>query len=221
MGYRWDFGFLLGYTELIWKGVLVSMGYCVVTIVIGLILGLVCGLSLMSRHRLITFPVRAYVEAFRCTPLLVQLVWMYYALPAVINVDIPAYLAAGLTLTLYIGSFYTETFRAGVQSIERGQWNAGRALGMTPYQLMRRIILPQAVKRMIPPFINLSVIQLKNTSLISIMAVGDLLYQGTIITAATYRPLEVYTLIALIYFAILYPATVYSQRVEARLAISD
>jgi polar amino acid transport system permease protein len=221
MTYRWDFGFLLGYTELIWKGLLVSMAYCVGTILIGLVIGLVCGLSLLSRHRVITFPIRAYVEAFRCTPLLVQLIWIYYALPVVIKVDIPAYWAAGITLTLYVGSFYSETFRGGIKSIERGQWDAGRALGMTSVQLMRRIILPQAVKRMIPPFINLSVIQLKNTSLISVLAVADLLYQGTIITAATYRPLEVYTLVAVVYFVILYPATAFSQRLEVRLAVSD
>jgi polar amino acid transport system permease protein len=86
---------------------------------------------------------------------------------------------------------------------------------------MRHVILPQAIKRMIPPFMNQSIIQLKNTSLVSTIAVGDLLYQGTIITAATYRPLEVYTMVAVIYFVVLFPLTMAAQQVERRLARSD
>lgn len=220
-GYRWDFSIFEEYWEIILKGIFVSVGYCVGTILVGLILGLVCGLILLSKRRLLIIPVRTYVEAFRCTPHLVQLIWIYYALPVVINIDIPNYFAAALALTLYIGSFYTEIFRGGVQSIEKGQWDAGRALGMRKHQLMKRIILPQAIKRMVPPFINQSIIQFKNTSLISVIAVGDLLYQGNIITSATYRPLEVYTLIAILYFIILYPMTLIAKRLEVRLAISD
>jgi polar amino acid transport system permease protein len=220
-GYRWDFSIFGEYWEIILKGILVSVGYCVGTILIGLVLGLVCGLILLSKRRLLIIPIRSYVEAFRCTPHLVQLIWIYYALPVLINVDIPNYFAAALALSLYIGSFYTEIFRGGVQSIEKGQWDAGRALGMRKHQLMKRIILPQAIKRMVPPFINQSIIQFKNTSLISVIAVGDLLYQGNIITSATYRPLEVYTLIAILYFSILYPMTVIAKRLEVRLAISD
>jgi polar amino acid transport system permease protein len=220
-GYSWDFSIFQEYWGIILKGVLVSVGYCVGTILVGLILGLVCGLVLLSKRRLLIIPVRSYVEAFRCTPHLVQLIWIYYALPVLLNVDIPNYFAAALALSLYIGSFYTEIFRGGVQSIEKGQWDAGRALGMRKHQLMKRIILPQAIKRMVPPFINQSIIQFKNTSLISVIAVGDLLYQGNIITSATYRPLEVYTLIAILYFSILYPTTVIAKRLEVRLAISD
>lgn len=221
MGYDWDFYFVWGYSFLFVKGVLISLVFCLVSISLGLIVGLFCGLSLLSRYRWLTFPVRSYVEAFRCTPLLVQIIWMYYALPVIIGIDIPASIAAGLALTCYISSFYTEIFRGGVVSIERGQWDAARALGMTHVQLMKRIILPQAIKRMIPAFMNQSVIQLKNTSLLSVIAVGDILYQGVVITAATYRPLEVYSLVAVIYFVILYPSTVLAQRLERRLAVSD
>lgn len=221
MNYAWDFYFIWRYWHLFLKGVSVSVGFCVVTIALGLIIGLLCGIGLLSRHRLLTFPIRGYVEAFRCTPLLVQIIWMYYALPVILKVDIPATLAAGLALTCYISSFYAEIFRGGVISIERGQWDAARALGMTRSQLMKRIILPQAIKRMVPSLVNQSVLQLKNTSLLSVIAVGDILYQGSVITAATYRPLEVYTIAAIIYFVILYPSTVLAQRLEARLAISD
>ena len=112
---------------------------------------------------------------------------------------------------------YVEIFRAGVMSIGRGQWQAGRALGMTYAQLMRRIVLPQAVRRMIPPLVNQSITQLKNTALLYVVAVPDLMYTSSIITAETYRPLEVYTSAAVIYLIILYPLTLFAKRLETRV----
>ena len=220
-GYAWDFSFLWAYRWLILTGLGVTIAYTVGTILLGLVIGLVTGLLRLSRNPMITAPLVAYVEIFRCTPLLVQIVWFYYALPVILGIDIPAHVAAVLVLSLYTGAFYAEIIRGGVNSIERGQWDAARAVGMRRSQVMRHVILPQAVKRMIPPFMNQSIIQLKNTSLVSTIAVGDLLYQGTIITAATYRPLEVYTMVAIIYFAVLFPLTLAAQHVERRLARGD
>jgi len=220
-GYAWDFSFLWAYRWLILAGLGVTIAYTVGTILLGLAIGLVTGLLRLSRNPMITAPLVAYVEIFRCTPLLVQIVWFYYALPVVLGIDIPAHLAAVLVLSLYTGAFYAEIIRGGVNSIERGQWDAARAIGMRRNQVMRHVILPQAVKRMIPPFMNQSIIQLKNTSLVSTIAVADLLYQGTMITAATYRPLEVYTMVAIIYFLVLFPLTLAAQQVERRLARAD
>jgi polar amino acid transport system permease protein len=220
-GYAWDFSFLWAYRWLILTGLGVTIAYTVGTILLGLMIGLVAGLLRLSRNPMITAPLVAYVEIFRCTPLLVQIVWFYYALPVVLGIDIPAHIAAVLVLSLYTGAFYAEIIRGGVNSIERGQWDAARAIGMRRRQVMRYVILPQAVKRMIPPFMNQSIIQLKNTSLVSTIAVADLLYQGTIITAATYRPLEVYTMVAIVYFLVLFPLTLAAQQVERRLARAD
>ena len=220
-GYAWDFSFLWAYRWLILTGLGVTIAYTVGTILFGLVIGLVTGLLRLSRNPMITAPLVAYIEILRCTPLLVQIVWFYYALPVVLGIDIPAHVAAVLVLSLYTGAFYAEIIRGGVNSIERGQWDAARAIGMRRRQVMRHVILPQAVKRMIPPFMNQSIIQLKNTSLVSTIAVADLLYQGTIITAATYRPLEVYTMVAVIYFLVLFPLTLAAQQVERRLARAD
>lgn len=220
-GYTWDFSFLWAYRWLILTGLGVTIAYTIGTILLGLLVGLATGLLRLSRNPVMTAPLVAYVEVFRCTPLLVQIVWFYYALPVVIGIDIPAHVAAVLVLSLYTGAFYAEIIRGGVNSIERGQWDAARAIGMRRRQVMRHVILPQAVKRMIPPFMNQSIIQLKNTSLVSTIAVADLLYNGTIITAATYRPLEVYTMVAVIYFLVLFPLTLAAQRVERRLARAD
>ena len=217
MHYQWDFVFLLRYAPLFWRGILVTLAYTAGTISLGLIIGLLVGVGRLSKSRLLNFPLIAFIEAFRCTPLLVQIVWFYYALPVLLGIQIPAVVAAVLTLSCYTGAFYAEIFRGGIISIERGQWDAARALGLRSWTMMRMVILPQAVKRMIPPFVNQSITQLKNTSLVSTIAVPDLLYNGTLVTADTYRPLEVYTVVALIYFALLFPSTMLAQWYERRL----
>ena len=218
MGYQWSFSFLLRYTHLFIVGVEVTLAYTVGTVLLGLLLGLLIGLGRLSRSRLVNMPLVALIEVFRCTPLLVQIVWFYYALPVILNIQIPAVAAATLVLSFYTAAFYAEIFRGGIISIEAGQWDAGRALGLRSWPLMRLVVLPQAVRRMVPPFLNQSIIQLKNTSLVSTIAVPDLLYQGTLITADTYRPLEVYTAVAVIYFVLLFPATRLVQWYEGRLA---
>src|SRR3954463_14031583 len=221
MPYVWDFAILGKYSHLFWLGLGWTIAYTIGTILLGTLIGLVVGILRLRRLPVIDWLLVAYIELFRCTPLLVQIVWFYYALPVVLGIDIPAHVAAILVLSLYTGAFYAEIVRGGVNSIERGQWDAARAIGMRRRQVMRHVILPQAVKRMIPPFMNQSIIQLKNTSLVSTIAVADLLYQGTIITAATYRPLEVYTMVAIIYFLVLFPLTLAAQQVERRLARAD
>jgi polar amino acid transport system permease protein len=219
--YNWDFSFLWMYRWLLLKGLGLTIVYTIGSIAFGLIIGLLVGLLRLSRSRLLSLPLIAYIEAFRCTPPLVQIIWFYYAFPVLVGVDMPPWVAGMLVLSLYTGAFYAEIFRGGVISIERGQWDAAQAIGMRYVQVLRRVILPQAIKRMIPPFLNQSIIQLKNTSLVSTIAVADLLYQGQLITSATYRPLETYTTVAAIYFAILFPLTLGAQMVERRLQRSD
>ena len=218
MSYDWNFGFLWEYRSLIYQGLLVTVVFTIGTNLAGLVIGLIVGLCRQFGSRLVSTPLVGYIELFRCTPLLVQLVWIYYALPVLIGVNIPAHTAAALALSLYAGSFYAEIFRGGISAIDKGQWDAARGIGMRWGQSLRRIILPQAFRMMIPPIINQSIMQLKNTSLISTLAVGDLLYQGSIITSATYRPLEVYTMIAVVYFVVLFPATILARQMEARMA---
>lgn len=218
MDYQWSFGFLWHYSWLFVRGVEITLAYTAGTIAAGLLVGLVVGMGRLLPSKLANAPLVAFIELFRCTPLLVQLVWFYYALPVLTGVQVPAAAASALVLTCYTAAFYAEIFRGGIISVERGQWDAARALGLPWWRMMRLVILPQAVRRMVPPFINQSVIQLKNTSLVSTIAVPDLLYQGQLITADTYRPLETYTLVAVIYFALLLPMTWLAQRWEQRLA---
>jgi polar amino acid transport system permease protein len=217
MGYEWSFGFLWRYERLFVTGIEITIAFTLGTIFLGLVIGLAVGLGRLSRSRLVNAPLVGLIEIFRCTPLLVQIVWFYYALPVILGIQIPAVVAATLVLSLYTGAFYAEIFRGGIVSIEPGQWDAARALGLGRWAMMRHVILPQAMRRMVPPFMNQSITQLKNTSLVSTIAVPDLLYQGQLITADTYRPLETYTIVALIYFVLLFPATLLAQAYERRL----
>jgi polar amino acid transport system permease protein len=187
--YIWDFSFLVTYQSLIVTGIFYTLVYTAVCVILGMLVGVLTALPRLSDNIWVCGPFRAYVEVFRCTPVLVQLVW-----------------------------FYSEIFRGGIVSVDEGQSEAARALGMRRGQVMWRVVLPQALKRMIPPLVNQSIMQLKNTSLLSVLALPDLLYQGQVIAHDSYRPLEVYSVIAVAYFVILLPATMLSKRLERRMS---
>ena len=178
------------------------------------LIGLFVGILRLARWPVIDWLLIAYIELFRCTPLLVQIIWFYYAFPVLLGINIPAHVAAVSVLSLYGGAFYAEIVRGSIESVPRGQWDAARALGLGYVRMLRFVIIPQALKPMMAPYVNQSVTQLKNTSLVSVIAVPDLVYNATLINADTYRPLEVYTVVALIYFAILFPATLVGRRLE-------
>lgn len=216
MAYQWDFSSVFLPPEFWIKGALVTVAYAAATIVAGCIIGLFFGPALLAKRRLVRLPVLAYVQLFRCTPLLVQVVWFYYALPIVLGIDLPAWLAAGIGLSLYMGAFTTEIFRAGVLSIEDGQWQAAFALGLSRLRTLRLVILPQAARRMVPPLVSQSVLQLKNTSLLSVVAIPELMNRSSIMVSETFRPLEVYTGVAAIYFLLLFPLVMGSKRLELR-----
>ena len=219
--YTWHFDVVWGYRALFLKGTAVTIGLTFGIVILGLLIGLVAGLAQLSRFAALRWISWLYIEMFRLTPLLVQLLWFYYALPMITGIELDALSASIITLSLYGGSFYAEVIRGGIVSIDPGQNEAGLALGMTPTRVMRRIVLPQAIKRMIPPLMNQSIIQFKNTSLVSVLAVPDLLYQGQVAAMDTYRALEVYSVIGAIYFVVLLPLTVVVKRAERHLAQSN
>lgn len=214
--YEWDFGVAFLHPELWLKALLITVGYAGATTALGLILGVIVGLMLLSRYWVVRAPAGAFVQVFRCTPLLIQIIWFYYALPVAVKISIPAWLAAGMGMTFYMAAFSAEIFRAGIMSIDRGQWHAAKAIGMMPWQVMSRIVLPQATRRMMPPFVNQSVLQLKNTSLLSIVAVPDLMYTAQVFVSDTFRPLEIYTTLGMIYLIILYPMQKLAKMLERR-----
>lgn len=213
--YEFDWSVVLD-AEMWLRAAGVTIAYAFVTALVGLLLGVVLGLILVARIPVLNIIVNLYIHVFRCTPLLVQIVWFFYALPMVTGYTLPDWFAAGLGLTLYMAAFAAEIFRAGVISIEKGQWEASTVLGFGYFTKMRYVILPQATRRMIPPIVSQTILQLKNTSLLSVVAVPDIMYAAGGLTMSTYRPLEVYTFAALLYLTILTPVTLLANRFEIK-----
>lgn len=219
--YNWDFYTVLQSFDLFLIGIWTTLLYTVGSIALGVIIGLTACFARLSRFWAVRLLARSYQELFRCTPLLVQILWAYYALPMLLGISISNTVAGLLTLSLYVGSFYAEIFRGGINAIDKGQREAAAAIGMSGVQSMRYIILPQAVKKMLPAFINQSVIQVKNTSLLYAISIAELTYMTSVVNSETYRPLEAYSLAAVMYFVMLFPLTQVADHFERRMRRSD
>ncbi|MGV7213825.1 amino acid ABC transporter permease [Bradyrhizobium sp. UFLA05-112] len=217
MRYTWDFspvwnnaGFLLG-------GLLNTLWLSACAIVLGMAIGLVLGLMRLAKSRALSLAATAIIEFYRNTPPLVHFFWYFYGLPIVTGVSLSPFSAALLALSVQSGAFFAEVFRGGIVSIEKGQWEAARALGMNYTQLMWRIILPQAMRRMVPPLMERSFELVKTTALAATVAYGELLYRAMTVASQSFRPLETYTAVAAIFFTVLLAASLVMRRVEARL----
>lgn len=217
MEYRWDFGAVLRQYPLLLDGLLGTLRIAAAAIVLGVALGLVLAAMRLSPRLLLRAPAAAFVEFYRNTPAIVHFFWFYYAMPVVADISLSPFMAATLALSTQSAAFYAEVFRGGVRSITAGQWEGARALGMSDAQAMRRIILPQAASRMVAPFIERSFELLKTTSLASTLAYGDLLFRAMQVNSTTFRPLETYTVLAVMYFTLLLAASAAASVAERRL----
>lgn len=217
MGYEWDFGFVLKHSDVLWSGFLGTLKLGLVSLVLGAIIGLVLALLRMSRHRVLSWSSTAVIEFLRITPALALLFWVYYAMPIVIGVTLDAYTAGVITLSVQSGAFFAEVYRAGIQSIEKSQWEGGKAIGMTMPQLMWRIIMPQAMRRMIPPFTERSFELMKGTTQVATITYGELLYSALVLSAQLYRPLEIISIVAVFFFTMLTLASIALRYLEHRL----
>jgi polar amino acid transport system permease protein len=218
---RWDFASVLSNTDALLAGAAGTLRIFAICLVAGLALGLVVGLARYSGRRAFYWPASLFVEFFRNTPVLVQILWFYFAFPMLVPFEISPLMAAALGISLNSAAFSAEIYRGGIQSIERGQWEGARALGMTTGQAMRRVILPQAVRRMLPALTNRGIEIFKMSTLASAVAYVELLQQGKLIASLNYNPIEAYTVIALIFFVLLYPLVRATYALERRLGRSD
>jgi len=219
MGYSWHFGVVWDYRAVFWRAGLVTVEITLGSLAIGLALGLTLGMLRLSRRAVLRWPAAFYIETFRSTPVLVQLVWIYYALPVLSGVQMGNVTSLLIGLGLHSGAYFAEIFRAGILSVDRGQMDAAKAIGMRHFQAMRRIILPPAVRRMIPPFINEFATLMKLTTLGTVLAVAELLHESENLINNTYRPLEVYTVLAVAFGVIIFPIIYLSQQLERVLKV--
>jgi polar amino acid transport system permease protein len=219
MNYTWHFEVIWDYQEVFYRAALVTGLVTIGSLVIGLALGLALGMMRLSAVPVLRWPAAFYIELFRSTPVLVQLVWIYYALPVLSGLQMGNVASLLVGLGLHSAAYFAEIFRAGILSIDRGQSDAAKAIGMSYLQAMRRIILPPAIRRMIPPFINEFATLMKLTTLGSVLAVAELLHESENLINNTYRPLEVYSVLAIAFAVIIFPIIYLSQHIEKTLKV--
>src|SRR5438046_2809886 len=178
MPYQWDFAAVFSHFDLLLVGLWGTVRIAVVSIVLGVIVGMLLAVMRLSHRKALSAPATAFVEFYRNTPPIVHFFWFFYALPILIGLNLDPYAAAVLALSTQSGAFYAEVFRGGIVSIERGQWEGAKALGMNYQMMMRRIIVQQALRRMVAPFVERSFELTKTTPLASTLAYAEVLYQS-------------------------------------------
>ena len=194
-----DFEFVKNSLWLLLNGAIVTLEITLVAVSFGVLIGLFVGMAELSSYRLLRIPAKVYVDIIRGTPLLVQIFIIYFALPNIINMRIEPYIAAVVACSINSGAYVAEIFRSGIQSIDKGQFEAGRSLGLTWSQTMKMIVVPQAFRRTIPQLGNEFIAMLKDSSLVSVIGFEELTRKGQLIIAATYRSFEIWAAVAVIY----------------------
>ncbi|MFZ5779846.1 MAG: amino acid ABC transporter permease [Pseudomonadota bacterium] len=192
------------YHSVFLAGAGVTISLTVLSMAIAVLAGLFFCLGSMSRNVLLRWPSIVFIEFFRNTPILVLVVWVHFALPDLIGVKFVAYFSSVLALAFQSTGYLSEEYRAGIESIDRGQFDAGRALGMTYPYLMRRIIIPQALVKLAPALLNQFVLCFKSTAVVSVIAVPDIMYHANVIVNETFLSMQIYTIAALMYFLLVF-----------------
>ncbi len=200
-----------------WATLSLSLASIAISVVAGVLLAMLA----LSKRRTLRAINRVYVELFRAIPLLVLLLWVYYGLPVVFGIQIGVFAAGVLSLSLSDAAFEAEIFRGGIQSIAAGQREAAKSLGLTNWQAMRLVILPQAVRRILPALGNQFVYVLKMSSLISVIGYQELTRRANELTLAEYRPLEIYTFLVVEYLVLILIASWLVRRLEKRLGANE
>jgi His/Glu/Gln/Arg/opine family amino acid ABC transporter permease subunit len=204
MTYEWDWSALWDNLPLLLEGILTTLIASVASMAASLVLSLPLTLMRIS-GRWLSGAAQLYIELFRNLPLLVLVLWIFTVLPLLTGLTLSPLLSGIVALTLNLTAFIAEIYRAGVTSLAAGQSHAALALGMTRPQLYKRIILPQAITRVLPALGSMWVSLFKDTAILSVIGVGELMYEGRMAATDTYRPLEVFTGVAIIYYLLAYP----------------
>ncbi|MCX2933031.1 amino acid ABC transporter substrate-binding protein/permease [Mycobacterium sp. CVI_P3] len=211
------FGLLKSTFPILMEGLRMTLILTVVSIAIALVLGIVFGLLRVSRAIWLRAIGTTYVDIFRGTPLLVQAFFIYFGIPAALGFQMSALTAGIITLSLNAGAYMTEIVRGGIQSVDKGQMEAARSLGIGYLPTMRKVILPQAIRTMIPSYINQFVITLKDTSILSVIGIAELTQTGRIIIARNFQSFNMWLIIGIIYFIVIMALTKLSDYLEKRI----
>lgn len=219
MAFQFEPSIVLETIPMLMRGLKLTVVITVGGLFFGFLLGTAAGLMKISRNALPRLFASAYIESIRGTPMLVQAMFLYYGVPLAIGVRITPITAGIIIIAINSGAYIAEIVRGAVQSINPGQMEAGRSIGLTHSQAMLYVIWPQALKRMIPPLGNQFIISLKDTSLLMVIGVGELMRTGQEITAANFRAFEVYMAVGLVYLAMTMTIAKLMAMVEKRLNV--
>lgn len=201
---EWDFGWLVTYWPALVSGLRETIVLTLVSFVVSVLIGVVACALRAAPWRILSIPGLVFIEFMRATPLLVQILWVYYSLSLLVGLTLTAFQAGVLALGANVGAFIAEILRSGIRSVPAGQQDAARALGMNSVQMATRVVIPQALRAVIPPLGSMWVGLFKDTALVSIIGVPELLAQAQDINAATFRPVEVFTIVGIIYLVLGY-----------------
>ena len=216
MNYQFDLFFIANGLWPLLKGLVVTLELTVAANIIGLTLGFIIALLVMSPNPILRWPFTLFIEFFRCTRALVQIVWFFYCIPIIFDVYIDAMTMGILAIGLNLAAFNAEAYRAAIQGVQSNQYDATVALGLSPFQRTVYVVLPQAFRSALPVLVANGIGAFQQTALVAIVALQDLMYMGKILATDTYRPIEVFTVIALIYFAISFPVSQLVEYIERR-----
>jgi polar amino acid transport system permease protein len=221
LAYDWDFSVAWASLPLLLQGLGVTIAVTLLVMALSLPLSLIVALARLSPARVVSGVAYCYTEFFRTTPVLVQITWFYFALPLYSPIKFGAFAAGVIALTLNVTAFLAEVFRGAIVSVSRGQWDAALSTGMTTAQAYRRVVIPQAARRAIPIVATIYTGLFKDTSLVAAIGVQDLMYQAQGAALATYRPLEILTLAAVLYVLLTYPQSVVAELLYRRLRVEE
>lgn len=203
------------------RGLGLTVGVAVASICLSVTLGLLFALPILSANRYLAAASRVYIELFRSIPMLVMILWVYYGVPVVLGVQLGVFVAGVIALALCDSAFEAEIFRAGLQSVDPGQREAADALGLNYRDKLRYIILPQAIRRILPPLGNQFVYMLKTSSLLSVIGLAELTRRANELVVTEYRPLEIYSFLVLEYLVLILIASRGVRWLERRMARGD
>ncbi len=216
--YDWNFDIVWQFRTVFLKGALITMALSLYSLFFSMILGLFIGIARQAKNRFISVSASWYIEVIRDTPVLVQIVWIYYCLPILLSIKMPAFWSCVVALSLHYSAYVAEIIRAGIASIDKGQIDAAKIVGMSYWQVMKRIILPQAFRRMLPPLVNNFADIMKISALASVIGVYELLHSIDNVIMNSFRPLELYSALAVVYFILIFPVAFSARRAEAFFA---
>jgi len=221
VGYSFNFSVVTAHWGYLASGLGTTLIVTLSALAGGLVIGLLIGVLRLARSPYLAAVGWAYVAVLRNTPALVQLIWVYYCLPILTGIEFNTTVSCIIALALHSGAYIGEIVRGGILSIDAGQTEAGRTIGMSHFQVLRKIILPQAIRRMLAPLVNEAVTILKFSALVSVLGVADLMYQAQTLATTTFRPLEIFTFVAVEYLVLCAIFSSLAKVVERRFAAAD